>query len=418
MAPAITLEDVHKRYRVYRERYRSLKEIAIHRRLGIWEDRWALRGVSLEVAPGSTMAMIGPNGAGKSTALKLMARILTPDRGRVAVRGKLSALIELGAGFQLEYTGRENVYLNASLLGLTRKEISRSLDSIVAFAELEDHIDAPLRTYSTGMYMRLGFAVAIHVRPEILLVDEILAVGDEAFQRKCTDWLEDFQRKGGTIVMVTHGLGAVQEMATQAAWIEHGRLVQLGTPADVIAAYLEEVREHRRDVEAERQRRLDTERPSIELDRARLLDRAGRPATLVERGDPLCVEITYRCHRRVETPVFGVALHRNDGAYVYGTNTHVDGLELAPIESDGKLTLRYDSLPLLGGTYLVSVAIFGSSKPLAPPIDYHDQLYAFRVVPPTGEQGLTHLAHRWEVGSQVAARRGRAPADADQRLLC
>jgi len=402
---AITLQDVHKCYRVYRERYRSLKEIAIHRRLGVWEDRWALRGISLEVAPGSTLGLIGPNGAGKSTALKLMARILTPDRGRVAVQGRLAALIELGAGFQLEYTGRENVYLNASLLGLTRREIKRKLDDIVAFAELEDYIDAPLRTYSTGMYMRLGFAVAIHVEPEILLVDEVLAVGDEAFQRKCIDWLEDFQRSGGTIVMVTHSLGTVQEMATLAAWIEHGQLLQLGAPAEVIAAYLDEVREQRRDLQTERRRGEDADMPSIELQEVRLVDRLGQPAAEVERGDPLRVEIFYRCHRTVETPVFGVALHRNDGAYVYGTNTHVDGLDLAPIESDGKLTLRYDCLPLLGGTYLVTVAIFGSSEPLAPPIEYHEQRYSFRVVPPTGEQGLAHLEHSWEVGGRAGIER-------------
>ena len=409
MTYAITLQDVHKGYRVYRERYRSLKEIAIHRRLGVWEDRWALRGISLEVAPGSTLGLIGPNGAGKSTALKLMARILTPDRGRVAVRGRLAALIELGAGFQLEYTGRENVYLNASLLGLTRREIKRKLNDIVAFAELEDHIDAPLRTYSTGMYMRLGFAVAIHVEPEILLVDEVLAVGDEAFQRKCIDWLEDFQRSGGTIVMVTHSLGTVQEMATRAAWIEHGRLVQLGAPAEVIAAYLEEVREQRRDVQNERRRGEDADMPSIELKEVRLLDRLGQPVAEVGRGDPLWVEISYRCHRGVETPVFGVALHRNDGAHVYGTNTHLDGLEVPPIESDGKLALRYDCLPLLGGTYLVTVAIFGSSQPLAPPIDYHEQRYSFRVVPRTGEQGLTHLEHGWEL-------EGRAGIDRRERL--
>jgi ABC-type polysaccharide/polyol phosphate transport system ATPase subunit len=402
---AITLQDVHKGYRVYRERYRSLKEIAIHRRLGVWEDRWALRGISLEVPPGSTLGLIGPNGAGKSTALKLMARILTPDRGRVAVRGRLAALIELGAGFQLEYTGRENVYLNASLLGLTRREIKSKLDDIVAFAELEDHIDAPLRTYSTGMYMRLGFAVAIHVEPEILLVDEVLAVGDEAFQRKCIDWLEDFQRSGGTIVMVTHSLGTVQEMATRAAWIEHGRLLQLGDPAEVIAAYLEEVREQRRDIQTERRRGEDADTPSIELQEVRLLDRLGQPAAEIERGDPLWVEISYRCHRTVDTPVFGVALHRNDGAYVYGTNTHLDGLEPTPIASDGKLTLRYDGLPLLGGTYLVTVAIFGSTKLAAPPIDYHEQRYSFRVVPPTGEQGLTHLEHSWEVGGRAGIER-------------
>jgi ABC-type polysaccharide/polyol phosphate transport system ATPase subunit len=397
VAPAIALEDVHKRYRIYRERYRSLKQLAIHRRLGVWEDRWALKGVSLEVPRGSTLGLIGPNGAGKSTTLKVMARILTPDKGRVHTNGRLSALIELGAGFQLEYTGRENIYLNASLLGLTRSEINRKFDAIVAFAELEDHIDAPLRTYSSGMYMRLGFSVAIHVEPEILLVDEILAVGDEGFQRKCIDWLETFQRRGGTIVMVSHSMATIRQMCTQAAWIQNGDLVELGSPAAVIGAYLQEVREQRLDVELER-RVHEREQPEVELGEVRLLDERGRPATVLDRGKPLVVEIPYRCNRRVEKPVFGVAMHRNDGAYVYGTNTDVDGISLDPIEADGSLRFRYRSLPVLGGTYVLTVALFGSMDPPTP-IDYHEQRYSFQVRPPTEEQGVVHLEHDWELMS-------------------
>jgi ABC-2 type transport system ATP-binding protein len=392
----ILLDDVHKRYRVHHERYRSLREVLAHRRLRAYEDRWALHGVSLEVPGGSTLGLIGPNGAGKSTALKLMARILTPDRGRVRASGRLSALIELGAGFQQEYTGRENVYLNASLLGLTRAEINRRFDAIVAFAGLEDHIDASLRTYSTGMYMRLGFSVAIHVEPEILLVDEILAVGDEGFQRKCTDWLQGFQRAGGTIVMVSHEMGAIQEMCTQVAWIQHGDLVRLGDPADVIGAYLDEVRELRLDVERERRARQSIH-PDIELDQVRVLDGEGRPVDAIERGDPLQVEISYRCHERVDDAVFGVALHRNDGACVFGTTTGEDGLRLGPVERDGALRLRYGSLPILGGTYVLTVSVFRSSDPRTP-IDQHEQRYAFRMGPRTEEQGLVRLDHDW-VGS-------------------
>ncbi|MGH7866291.1 MAG: ABC transporter ATP-binding protein [Candidatus Dormibacteraceae bacterium] len=244
MAGTIVLDEVHKRYRIYKERYRSLKEIVIHRRLGEWEDRWVLRGISLTVPQGTTLGLIGPNGAGKSTALKLMAKILTPDRGEVHINGRLSALIELGAGFQMEYTGRENIYLNASLLGLSRAETKAKFDDIVAFAELEDFIDVPVRTYSSGMYMRLGFSVAIHVDPEVLLIDEILAVGDESFQRKCFGWLRSFQNRGGTIVMVSHSMSMMQELCSQVAWIEQGDLRQLGKPREVIEAYLEQVDGH------------------------------------------------------------------------------------------------------------------------------------------------------------------------------
>jgi ABC-type polysaccharide/polyol phosphate transport system ATPase subunit len=398
VAPAIAFEDVHKRYRIYQERYRSLKEMAIHRRLGVWEERWALRGVSLAVEPGSTLGLVGSNGAGKSTALKLMARILTPDRGRVRVNGRLSALIELGAGFQLEYTGRENVYLNASLMGLSRREVDRRLDEIVSFAELEDHIDAPLRTYSSGMYMRLGFSVAIHVDPEILLVDEILAVGDEAFQHKCMEWLEAFQRRGGTIVMVTHDLGAVREVCTQAAWIENGQLADVGPPDDVIGAYLDQVRGRRRDVE-DAQRALAERLPDVELSEVQLLGRHGRPIRVVERGDPLQIAISYRCHRRLETPVVGVALHRRDGTLAYATNTHIDGVDLGPIERDGALRLRYRSLPLLGGAYLVSVGVFADPDPHAVPVDHHGQRYSFQLVPRTAEQGIAYIEHDWVLES-------------------
>lgn len=393
MAPALQLEDVHKRYRVYHERYRSLKEIVIHRRLGSWEDRWAMKGISLDVQPGETLALVGPNGAGKSTALKVMARILTPDRGRVRVNGRLSALIELGAGFQLEYTGRENVYLNASLLGLTKREVDRKYDDIVAFAELEDHMEASVRTYSTGMYMRLGFSVAIHVEPEILLVDEILSVGDAAFQQKCTDWLERFQRRGGTIVMVSHSLGSVRQLASRAAWIEHGDLLKLGDPADVVADYLGQVREHRQD--EDEARRAHASMPDVELTQVVLCDSEGHPVKEIRRGDALEVRISYRCHRRVETPVFGVALHRDDGTLVYGTNTYVDGVHLEPITKEGFITIRYRSLPLLGSTYLFTVAVFGSTAQNAPPIDYREQRYSVKVWPRTEEQGSAYLPHDW-----------------------
>jgi ABC-type polysaccharide/polyol phosphate transport system ATPase subunit len=407
MRPAISLERVHKRYRVYRERYRSLKEIAVHRRLGVWEDRWALRDVSLEVQPGSTLGLVGPNGAGKSTALKLMARILTPDQGRVRVNGRLSALIELGAGFQPEYTGRENVYLNASLLGFTRQEITAKFDEIVQFAELEDHIDAPLRTYSSGMYMRLGFSVAIHVEPEILLVDEILAVGDAAFQRKCTDWLDGFQRRGGTIVTVSHDLGAVREICSEAAWIEHGRLVRLGPPAEVIAAYLEEVRGHRVDAE-EARRAVQGELPDIELTKVCILDGNGQPAQTFKRHDGVVVEISYRCHRPVETPVFAVSLHRDDGVHVHGTNTHLDGFSLAPIDCDGKITFLYRSLPVQGGTYLVTVGVFGSTKEFAPPLDLHEQRYRFQVLPSTTLQGVLYAPHEWQLTAETSEESGES----------
>jgi ABC-2 type transport system ATP-binding protein len=244
----VRLMDVHKRYRIYQQRYLTLKEVVLHRRFGEWEDRWALRGVSFDVPSGSVLGVIGPNGAGKSTALKLMAQILTPDRGRVEVKGRLSALLELGSGFQTEYTGRENVYLNGSLLGLSAREIKRRFDDIVAFAELEDHIDAPLRTYSSGMAVRLGYAIAMHCDPEVMLLDEVLAVGDEAFQRKCASHIAGFRQRGGTIVLVSHALGTVRSIATTVAWLQDGTIRAAGDPGEVIDAYVADLHDERPDL--------------------------------------------------------------------------------------------------------------------------------------------------------------------------
>jgi ABC-2 type transport system ATP-binding protein len=238
----IALRDVHKRYRVYSRRYRSLKAVVLHRRVGEWEDRWALRGVSLDIKPGTAFGIIGPNGAGKSTTLKLMARILTPDRGIVEVGGRVSALIELGSGFHPDYTGRENVFLNASLLGLSRRETERRFGDIVDFAELEKYIDQPLRTYSSGMALRLGFAIAIHVDAEIMLLDEILAVGDESFQRKCFAHIRQFKAEGGTIVLSSHSMEAIRNVCAEVAWIQDGQVQELGPTADVVDSYLAAVR--------------------------------------------------------------------------------------------------------------------------------------------------------------------------------
>jgi ABC-2 type transport system ATP-binding protein len=395
---AIELAGVHKRYRVYKERYRSLKEIFLHRRFGDWEDHWALQGLDLEVPRGSTVGLIGSNGAGKSTTLKLMSRILVPDRGRVRVNGRVSGLLELGAGFQPEYTGRENVYLNASLLGLGRADIRARFEDIVGFAELEEYIDTPLRTYSSGMFMRLGFAVAIHVEPEVLLVDEILAVGDEAFQHKCLDWIKAFQRAGGTIVMVSHNLASIREMSDTAVWLEQGKLREIGAAADVVDAYVDHVRaEMERAEHAATDEATDRLVPAVELGEARVLDPTGRIAEEVGPNSGITIEITYRVHRPVSTPVFGVAIHRNDGVLAYATNTHEDGFDPGPLTEDGVIRFRCPRLRLLTGTYRVTVSVLDVPSVVEPPIDSHWQRYVFRVRGVRHEQGVTRLEHEWDM---------------------
>ncbi|HLQ61293.1 MAG TPA: ABC transporter ATP-binding protein [Candidatus Acidoferrales bacterium] len=411
MSAAVELHDVHKRYRVYHERYFDLKEVLIRRRFGEWEDRWALRGVSFQVEPGHTFGLIGPNGAGKSTTLKLIARILEPESGQILTRGRVAALIELGAGFQWDYTGRENVQLNASLLGLSRREIARRFQDIVDFAELGEHIDAPLRTYSSGMYMRLGFSVAVHVDPEVMLVDEVLAVGDEAFQQKCFDWLEGFQGRGGTIVLVSHDLQAVREVCTEAAWIEEGKLRERGAPNQVVDAYLDNLRAARgKAAEAEAAPTRDLGGlPALSIGEVRLLDRRGGPADLISTGDPLAVEINYRVNRRLDAAFVGVLVHRNDGLLVASASSAQDGFRLEPGDRDGAVRLDFPQLPLLAGSYRISVAFYASAK-ATEPVDSHPRRYGFRVVGSGPEEGVVRLPHRWSFEEAASPSRLGNPA--------
>jgi ABC-type polysaccharide/polyol phosphate transport system ATPase subunit len=398
----IQLENVHKRYRIYRQRYQSVKEILVHRRLGEWVDHWALRGISLKVRQGTTLGLIGPNGAGKSTTLKVMARILTPDRGSARIARRVSGLLELGAGFQMEYTGKENIYLNGSLLGLSRRDIERKYDAIIEFSELGSAIADPLRTYSSGMYMRLAFSIAVHVDPEVLLVDEILAVGDQSFQQKCLNRIGEFQAAGGTIVIVSHSLGSIQEMCTEVAWVEDGVLQAMGSPMTVVNAYLDRVREKDQAREAS-QAGEPRELPAVQLGGVRMLDRHGEQARVLEVGDPLVLEIPYRVHRRLDTPTFGVALYRNDGVCLYATNTQVDRVAVPPLINDGVIRFDYRGLPLLAGTYRLSIVVFDATDE-GRPIDFQDKVYSFRMVATTDEQGLVRFDHDWQLDTDVPRR--------------
>jgi ABC-type polysaccharide/polyol phosphate transport system ATPase subunit len=389
---AVDFEDVHKRYRVYQQRNRSLKDILIQRRLGEWEDRWALKGVTFRVDAGGSLGLVGPNGAGKSTALKLLARILLPDRGRVRTEGRIGSLIELGAGFHPESTGRENVFLNASLLGLPEREIRSRLDAIVEFAGLSDVIDQPLRTYSSGMQVRLGFSVAVHTDPQVLLLDEVLAVGDEEFQLRCFEFIRRFQHDGGTLLFVSHSMDAIREVCSEAAWIEHGVLQEYGPSADVVAAYLERVHEAwSAGVEPDER---GGEAPAVVLGAARLLDTGGDPAEIFDTGAGLCIEIPFRRRREVPDPVFGIAIHRLDGVVVYGTNTRADKVEIGTLPEQGRARFRLPRLELLAGRYLLTVGVFSGTL-IA--IDYHDQRYSFRVRSEGQDQGVVRLKHHWEI---------------------
>lgn len=237
MTTAIQIENVSKKFRLYKERNQSLKSAIMRGRTSIHEDFWALKNVSLDIRQGETFGLIGDNGSGKSTLLKCLAKILYPDEGQIKMNGRVAALLEVGSGFHPELSGRENVFLNGSILGMSRKEIQRKFDEIVDFSGVAEFIDQPVKNYSSGMYVRLGFSVAIHVDPEILLVDEVLAVGDEAFQAKCFEKFTEFRKDGKTVVVVSHALGSLVEMCDRVAWLNKGTLESVDNPARVIESY-------------------------------------------------------------------------------------------------------------------------------------------------------------------------------------
>jgi ABC-type polysaccharide/polyol phosphate transport system ATPase subunit len=428
--PAIVGRDVSKLYRrfAHRNQFRTLKSAlvtgSVLSDLAPAETFTALDGVSFEVPKGSTFAVIGENGSGKSTLLKLVAGITKPTRGTLTVDGRISALIELGAGFHPEISGRENVSINGIMLGLTRREVERRFDEIVAFAELEEFIDAPVKTYSSGMYMRLGFAVAIHVDPDVLLVDEVLAVGDEAFTRKCLDKIGEFRRRGKTILLVTHSLGLVEKMCDEALWLRHGRSAGRGDPKRIVDAYLSHVAGGEEILLASEHGQLPegaaAEAPpatppgetapdptyregrwgsgDVEIARVRLLDSQGRERHLFVTGEGLTVALDVRVRREIDDFVFGVGLYTADGIAVYGTNTHIEEFEPRRLGGASEVRISFPALSLVEGTYLLDVA---AHKRDGTPFDYHRGLYSFRIKARVKDVGIYRPSHAWSFSGAI-----------------
>ncbi len=390
MSAAVGVTDVSKRYRLYHERNQSLKASVMRGRRAKYEEFWALRDVSLEVPEGTAFGLIGENGSGKSTLLKCMARILRPDSGRIATEGKVSALLELGAGFHPELSGRENVYLNGSILGLGKRELRSRFDDIVGFAGLEQFIDAPVKNYSSGMYVRLGFSVAINVDPDILLIDEVLAVGDAEFQRRCGDKFAELRSQGKTIVIVTHALSTVKEMCDGAALLEHGHLIEVGDAHDVVDRYLG-------DVFAPADGAGATTASNVE--RVELLDAAGRPASGLRTGDPVTLRFHYAIPDTLHEPVLSASIHHLDGLEVARPSVRVE----AAGGPRGCVDLHIERFPLLSGTYDVTAALTSAGAPIGVP----DRAHALRITVDRGadadSHGVVALDGRWEtVTNEVA----------------
>jgi len=347
--------NVSKKFRLIKERNNSLKATIMRGRRVVAEDFWALRDVSFGIQQGETFGLIGENGSGKSTMLKCLTKILRPDEGKVRVEGKVSALLELGAGFHQELSGRENVFLNGAILGLSQKELRNRFDQIVDFAGVEEFIDEPVKNYSSGMYVRLGFSVAINVDPDVLFVDEVLAVGDEAFQRKCHEKFTELRESGKTVVMVTHGLTAVQNLCDRVAWFSHGQLMKLGSPREVIEAYTETV-EIDRHVDEEGHQRWGTGEGRIVG--IEVSENGSGPGTRLHCGAPAKVRIRYEMNQTIEKPVFALSFRTIDGLVVTGpTSRDVDCVP-DKLEGSGHVDVDFDSLRLLPGTYDLTVALY------------------------------------------------------------
>jgi ABC-2 type transport system ATP-binding protein len=350
---AIRVEDVSKRFRVYHELNQTLKSIVMRRRRATYDDFWALRNVGLDIPQGSTFGLIGDNGSGKSTLLKTIARILWPDTGEVVTRGSIAALLEVGSGFHPELSGRDNVFLNGSILGMRRAEIERKFDEIVDFAGVGEFIDQPVKNYSSGMYVRLGFSVAIHVEPEILLVDEILAVGDAAFQLKCAEKFADFKREGRTVVLVSHSMPSLQAMCDEVAWLSHGELVEAGPAAPVLNRYLESTRTDFR-VAADGAHHWGS--GEITIEQVELTTGGAELADQLHTGDQLTVRLHYRADRRVDEAVFGLAIESADGTALWANNTRDTVYEISYVDGGGVVECQIASLALQSGTFEVVAA--------------------------------------------------------------
>jgi ABC-type polysaccharide/polyol phosphate transport system ATPase subunit len=447
VTPAIELLNVSKVYRRYGgKQFSTLKSALLQRSilrdLTPRETFPALTDVSFTVQKGSTYGVMGRNGSGKSTALKLVAGITKPTSGSVRVEGRISALIELGAGFHPEISGRENVFINGIMLGLTKREIQERFDEIVDFAELREFIDAPVKTYSSGMYMRLGFAVAINVNPDVLLVDEVLAVGDEGFTHKCLDKFAEFKRSNKTILLVTHSLNLIERFCDDALWLDDGRAMAHGDPKRVVGAYLTKVEEGEeallaattakavedasgdRPEEHEKQDAQDepqAERPSdptsdmvqategrwgsreVEITDVTLLDQGGQPSFVFHSGDPLSIRVKLRASQPTDDFVFGIGLFNADGVCCYGTNTYLEDMDPERVAGEAEATFAIESIDLVEGTYKIDVAIH---KRDGFPYDYHRLLYTFRVKSRTRDVGIYRPRHHWTFSSNVTFKSG------------
>ena len=422
---AVSVRNVTKRYRIHYEKNPSLKETIIHLRRTNFIEFLALDDVSFDVKHGETLGIIGPNGSGKSTMLKLISRILKPTRGEVIVNGTISALLELGAGFHPDLTGRENIFINAAILGMKRRDVEKKFNEIVEFSELEKFIDMPVKNYSSGMYMRLGFSVAINVNPDILLVDEVLAVGDQAFQAKCYKVIYDFIKQGKTIIIVSHDLGTIQDLCNRVIFLKNGKIEQIGGPVAVVSSYREFVEniEMERAHEQQKEERKKIFQTIIEnnqkvisgedIDRLaatnlgnnvinrfgsgdaeitdiRLLDSKGQQIDFCKYGDEVSIEFDAVFKAEVEDPIFGIRIVDFKGNTVYGTNNRLNNIVVGTLKPGDRVKVVFkNKIVLMGGVYYVSPAV--GYKDFRTYCDWVNNMLTLNVIKHEKAEGIADL---------------------------
>lgn len=446
---AIEVKDLKKKFKVYYDKGSQLKERLLFKNRNRYEERWVLNGISFNVKPGEAIGLIGHNGCGKSTTLKLLTKIIYPDSGSVTMRGRVSSLIELGAGFHPDMTGRENIYTNAAIFGLSKKEIEERMDDIIRFSELEEFLDNPVRTYSSGMYMRLAFSIAINVDADILLIDEILAVGDVNFQAKCFNRLREIKASGTTIVIVSHSLSQIEQICDRSIWIQDGLILAEGNPHEIHLKYFDYMGQKMQErqaleeemVAAEAANSQEEESPApeevmetpvepqadtapvgevseqtaaeaapetpapapkerwgngkAEITNITMLDENNQPKNVFATGSKVKFVIEYKVKKKVDDAVFGIGIFRNDDVQIYGTNTRIDGVKEFSLSKGGATEIVIEGLLLLPGEYYLDVAI---ESGMGIPVDYFRKAKRFSVYSAIGDVGLVRLEHGWSVG--------------------
>lgn len=409
---AIEVRNLTKTFKVYLDKGSQLKEKLLFSKRRRYEERQVLRGISFDVKKGEAIGLIGHNGCGKSTTLKLLSKIIYPDAGTIEMRGRVSSLIELGAGFHPDMSGRENIYTNASIFGLTKKEIDARLDDIIEFSELEEFIDNPVRTYSSGMYMRLAFSVAINVNADILLIDEILAVGDVAFQAKCFNKLREIKANGTTIVIVSHSLNQIEQICDRSIWIHEGLIREDGKPRVVDPHYMEYMSEkaaqkarkkNEIDVSSEMQENeCDTSRENDKrwgsreaiMESVIVIDNDGEARNEFNNTESFRIVIDYSAKKEINDAVIGIAIYRDDQTYIYGTNTLIDYSEPTTLKGNGQIELLIDNMPVNAGKYTIDLAFH---KPDGFNYDFWREVCCITVTNNLNETGIVSLSHQWKI---------------------